>query len=94
MITKEKRWFDLFLRPINSWEKGKMVSTFVCSALVEVAEGGSYTPQSKSPAGLTPSIISPSEDPSEEIPGSVRIQDWSPTGMFHLPSNRSETRSL
>ena len=85
MITKEKKWFDLFLRPIDSREKGKMVSTILCVArLSKLLKRGDYTPQLKSPAG---GIISPSEDPSEEIPGSVRIQDWSLTGMFHLPSN-------
>ena len=55
--------------------------------LVEVVGRGDYTLQLKSPAGLTPDIISPSEDPSEEIPGSLRIQDWSPTGISHLSSN-------
>jgi hypothetical protein len=49
-----------------------MVSMCACSALVEVSGRGDYTPQLKSPVGLTPDIISPSEDPSEEIPGSVR----------------------
>jgi hypothetical protein len=74
MIAKEKSGLTGFCGP-SIREKAKWYQNFVRSMLVEVGGRGDYTPQLKSPAWLIPGIISPSEDPSEVIPGSVRIQD-------------------
>jgi len=75
--AKEKNGLTCFCGPSIRWKRQSGIKVFVCSAHVEVAGRGDYTPQLKSPVGLTPGIciISPSEEPSEEIPGSVRIQD-------------------
>lgn len=87
--AKEKNGLTCFCSPSIHWKRKSGINFFVCSAHVEVVGRGDYTPQLKSPVGLTPGIciISPSEEPSEEIPGSVRIQGWSPTGISHLLSN-------
>lgn len=72
-MKKEKR-MTCFCGPSIHEKEQNGIEVFVRSACRNRRKGD-YIRQLRSPAGLTLGIISPSEDPSEEIPGSPSIQD-------------------